>query len=57
MAVNLFGAIRVTKAFAPLIRQSQGRIVNVSSTLGRAVTPFLAAYVNWPLILQAHTTI
>lgn len=28
----------------PLIRKSHGRIVNVSSSLGRAVTPFLGPY-------------
>jgi NAD(P)-dependent dehydrogenase (short-subunit alcohol dehydrogenase family) len=33
--VNVFGALRVTQAFLPLIRRSPaGRIVNVSSTLG-----------------------
>ena len=40
----MFGAIRVTKTFAPLIRKSRGRITNVSSSLGRAVAPFLGAY-------------
>ncbi|KAI9553507.1 hypothetical protein GHT06_021423 [Daphnia sinensis] len=43
-SVNLFGAIRVTKAFLPLVRHSQGRIVNVSSILGRVAAPFLGAY-------------
>ncbi len=41
--VNLFGVIRVTKAFAPLIRNSKGRIVNVSSVLGRSSTSRLSA--------------
>lgn len=43
-AVNLFGTMRTTKTFLPLIRKSQGRVVNVSSTLGRVVTPFLGVY-------------
>jgi len=43
-AVNLFGAIRVTKAFVPLIRKSKGRIVNVSSVLGRSTFRSLSAY-------------
>lgn len=43
-AVNLFGAIRVTKKFAPLIRKSKGRIVNVSSMMGRASVRCLSAY-------------
>ena len=42
--MNLFGAIRVTKAFLPLIRKSKGRIVNVSSILGRVAEPFIGAY-------------
>jgi 3-hydroxybutyrate dehydrogenase len=40
----LFGAIRVTKAFLPLVRQNQGRIINVSSILGRVAAPFMGAY-------------
>jgi len=37
--VNLFGTLRVTQAFLPLVRRaSAGRIVNVSSTLGSLTT-------------------
>lgn len=43
-AVNLFGAIRVSKAFALLIRKSKGRIVNISSVLGRSTYRRLSAY-------------
>nr|CAH0108412.1 unnamed protein product [Daphnia galeata] len=43
-SVNLFGAIRVTKAFLPLIRKNKGRIINVSSILGRVAAPFVGAY-------------
>ena len=32
--VNTFGAVRVTNAFLPLLRQSQGRIVIVTSIEG-----------------------
>lgn len=32
--VNLLGTIRVTKAFLPLVRQSQGRVVNMASLSG-----------------------
>lgn len=35
MDVNLFGAVRVTKSVLPLIKQAHGRIVNVSSLLGK----------------------
>ena len=34
MDVNLFGAIRVTRTMLPLIKQAQGRVINVSSLLG-----------------------
>lgn len=37
MNVNLFGTVRVTKAFLPLIRSSKGRIVNMSSVACRDV--------------------
>ncbi len=37
MDVNYFGTVAVTKAFLPLLRQSQGRIVNISSINGRCV--------------------
>ena len=43
-SVNLFGAIRVTKAFLPLIRKNKGRIINVASILGRVAAPFVGAY-------------
>lgn len=32
--VNVYGVVRVTKAFAPLIIESEGRIVNISSIAG-----------------------
>lgn len=42
--VNFFGLIETTQAFLPLIRESQGRIINVSSIGGRVSAPFLGAY-------------
>jgi NAD(P)-dependent dehydrogenase (short-subunit alcohol dehydrogenase family) len=35
MDVNLFGMVRVTQAFLPLVRKAQGRIVNMSSLAGK----------------------
>lgn len=35
LAVNLFGMIDVTKTFLPLIRDYRGRIVNITSMMGR----------------------
>ena len=34
MDVNVFGVVRVTKAFLPIVRQVNGRIVNVASLAG-----------------------
>ncbi|XP_053165008.1 D-beta-hydroxybutyrate dehydrogenase, mitochondrial-like [Hemicordylus capensis] len=43
-AVNLWGTIRVTKAFLPLIRRARGRVVNVASMLGRMAAPLRSSY-------------
>ncbi|XP_048762664.1 D-beta-hydroxybutyrate dehydrogenase, mitochondrial-like [Ostrea edulis] len=44
MDVNLFGMVRTTKAFLPLLRKSKGRVVNVTSVRGRCVFPVASAY-------------
>ncbi|KFV88566.1 hypothetical protein N308_11763, partial [Struthio camelus australis] len=42
--INLWGTVRVTKAFLPLIRRAKGRVVNVASMLGRMVSPSRSCY-------------
>jgi NAD(P)-dependent dehydrogenase (short-subunit alcohol dehydrogenase family) len=42
--VNVFGPYRITKAFAPLIIEAKGRIVNVSSISGILSGAFLGPY-------------
>ncbi|KAM3932627.1 D-beta-hydroxybutyrate dehydrogenase, mitochondrial-like [Leptodactylus fuscus] len=42
--VNLWGTIRVTKAFLPLVRQSKGRVVCMASMLGRMAVPSRSSY-------------
>ncbi|WAR18648.1 BDH-like protein [Mya arenaria] len=42
--VNLFGMIRVTQELLPLLRQSQGRVVTMSSINGRFPWPSTSAY-------------
>ena len=51
--VNVFGVFAVTKAFLPLLRQSKGRIVNVSSMSGRLAVPFLGPYCACKFALEA----
>ncbi|MCB9077743.1 MAG: SDR family oxidoreductase [Anaerolineaceae bacterium] len=38
--INVFGQVRVTQAFLPLIRQAQGRIINIGSVGGKITMPF-----------------
>ncbi|KAK7507642.1 hypothetical protein BaRGS_00001577, partial [Batillaria attramentaria] len=42
--VNIFGMVRTTRAFLPLIRQAKGRIVNVTSVHGKISAPRWSAY-------------
>ncbi|MDQ4076915.1 MAG: SDR family oxidoreductase [Chloroflexota bacterium] len=42
--VNVFGLHRVTRATLPLLRESRGRIVNISSAQGQDVIPFAGPY-------------
>jgi NAD(P)-dependent dehydrogenase (short-subunit alcohol dehydrogenase family) len=44
LAVNLFGVLRVTHAFLPLLRRSKGAIVNNLSLAGLAALPVIPAY-------------
>ncbi|XP_045171463.2 D-beta-hydroxybutyrate dehydrogenase, mitochondrial-like [Mercenaria mercenaria] len=42
--INLYGPIRVMREFLPLIRQSQGRVVNITSVHGRMTLPGQSNY-------------
>ena len=44
LAVNLFGPLRVTNAFVPLLKRSKGAIVNNLSLAGLAALPMIPAY-------------
>ena len=39
-AINVFGQVRVTQAFLPLVRKARGRIVNIGSVGGQITIPF-----------------
>ncbi len=52
--VNVFGVLRVNRALLPHLRQKgEGRIVYVSSGLGRLVFPFLGPYTASKFALEA----
>ena len=42
--VNLYGPYRITKAFAPLLLASRGRVINISSLNGIVASPMIGAY-------------
>ncbi len=51
--INVFGAIAVTQAALPLLRQSTGRVVFISSVSGTIAPPFLGAYAGSKFALEA----
>jgi NAD(P)-dependent dehydrogenase (short-subunit alcohol dehydrogenase family) len=51
--VNFFGAIAAIQTFLPLLRQSGGRVVNVSSIGGKLAAPFTGAYNASKFALEA----
>ncbi|MFT5515097.1 MAG: NAD(P)-dependent dehydrogenase (short-subunit alcohol dehydrogenase family) [Rhodothermales bacterium] len=55
MNVNLFGPFRVTKAFAPLLIESKGRIMTTSSISGILSGGFLGAYSMSKHGVEAYT--
>ena len=44
LETNVVGAIAVSQHFLPLLRESRGRIVNISSGVGSIAPPYLAVY-------------
>mmetsp|Transcript_64655 Transcript_64655/g.179598 ORF Transcript_64655/g.179598 Transcript_64655/m.179598 type:complete len:306 (-) Transcript_64655:128-1045(-) len=46
MEVNFFGTVRLTQAFLPMIRASQGRVVNIGSIGARMPSSFGSAYLS-----------
>lgn len=55
--VNVMGVYRVTKAFAPMIIESKGRISNISSIAGIGADIFWAPYDMSKHALEAYTDV
>jgi len=55
LEVNVVGQIAVTQAVLPLLRQAQGRIVNMGSIAGRAAAPMIGPYAASKFALEALT--
>ena len=53
MDVNVFGLLAVTKAFLPLLRQSKGRLINISSGHGLLAVPDKSVYAASKFAVQA----
>jgi NAD(P)-dependent dehydrogenase (short-subunit alcohol dehydrogenase family) len=43
MDVNFFAGVRITKALLPLLMETKGRVVNITSTAGFAGAPQVCA--------------
>ncbi|MGH7618030.1 MAG: SDR family NAD(P)-dependent oxidoreductase [Gemmatimonadaceae bacterium] len=52
--VNVFGPYRITKAFAPLLLESKGRVVNISSLNGIVASPMIGAYSMTKHAIEAY---
>ena len=53
--VNIYGVYRVTKAFAPMIIESQGRIINISSISGILSSYGYGTYAMSKHAIEAYT--
>ncbi|MBD3230348.1 MAG: SDR family NAD(P)-dependent oxidoreductase [Candidatus Lokiarchaeota archaeon] len=53
--INLFGVHRITKAFFPLIYETKGRIIMISSDSGFFATPFFGPYCSSKFALEGYS--
>jgi len=51
--VNVLGLMATVKAFIPLLRQAQGRVVNIGSISGRSAMPFMSPYASSKFAVEA----
>lgn len=55
MNVNVIGLLAATKVFLPLLRESQGRIINIGSTSGYLASPGASVYSGSKFAVRAIT--
>ncbi len=55
LEVNVIGQVAVTQTFLPLIRQAQGRIINMGSIAGLSTMPLMGPYSASKFALEAIT--
>jgi NAD(P)-dependent dehydrogenase (short-subunit alcohol dehydrogenase family) len=53
--VNVYGQIAVTQAFLPLLREGNGRVVNIGSMSGKVSLPFVGPYAASKFSMEALT--
>lgn len=52
--INMLGPYRITKAFAPLLLESKGRVVNISSLNGIVASPMIGPYSMTKHAIEAY---
>ncbi|KAK7081562.1 putative short-chain dehydrogenases reductases (SDR) [Halocaridina rubra] len=55
LEINVLGTVRVTKAFLPFVRKSQGRIVNMASVCGHIGRATMSPYVLSKFALEGFS--
>ncbi len=55
MEINFWGHVKMIQTFLPSIRRTNGRIINVSSALGRVAAPFHGPYAASKFAYEAYS--
>lgn len=50
---NVFGLVKMTKAFLPALKATNGRVINISSVAGQITIPFYGAYCSSKSAVEA----